>query len=67
MRSLILGLLTIGLSATLLWHLSNIWRYGQYLVVEPNIAVLSVETAVLVLILGFAVCTWVSDLRAKGK
>ena len=67
MRSLILGLLTIGLSAALLWHLFNIWRYGQYLVVEPNIAVLSVETAVLVLILGFAVYTWVSDLRAKGK
>ena len=43
----------IGMSAALLWHFSNIWRYGQHLVGEPNIAARSLETAGLLAILVF--------------
>ena len=37
-QKLIPAALIIGLSGALLWHLLNIWRYGQYRVGEPNIS-----------------------------
>jgi len=55
--------LVIGMSAALLWHFSNIWRYGQHLIQEPNIIILSLETAVLLLILAFGVFRLVVDFR----
>ena len=55
----------IGLSASLLWHFSNIWRYGQHLIQEPNIAILSLETAGLLLILIFGISKCISDLKRK--
>ena len=57
----------IGMSAALLWHFSNIWRYGQHLIREPNIVILSLETAGLLLILGFGVTKFISDLKGKRK
>jgi len=68
-KDLTLDAVIIGLSAALLWHFSNIWRYGQYLVGEPNIAIRSLETAGLLLILAFGVSKYISDLRRglKGK
>jgi len=68
-KDLVLDAVVIGLSAALLWHFSNIWRYGQYLVGEPNIAIRSLETAGLLLILAFGVSKYISDLRRglKGK
>ena len=47
--------LIIGMSLALLWHFSNIWRYGQYLVGEPDLTVRSAETLLLLLILAFGV------------
>ena len=66
-KDLVLDAVVIGLSAALLWHFSNIWRYGQYLVGEPNIAVRSLETAGLLLILAFGVSKYISDLRRGVK
>ena len=57
----------IGLSASLLWHFSNIWRYGQHLIQEPNIVILSLETAGLLLLLVFGISKCVSDLRGKVR
>ena len=57
----------IGLSAALLWHFSNIWRYGQHLIQESNTIILTLETAGLLLILGFGVTKLVSDLREKRR
>ena len=57
--------LVIGLSAALLWHFANIWRYGQYLVGEPNIVIRSLETVGLLLILAFGVGRYISDLRGE--
>ncbi len=64
---LIADILIIALSAGLLWHLSNIWRYGQYLVGEPNIAIRSLETGELLLILAFGVSKYIIDLRRGLK
>lgn len=62
-KDLVLDSAVIGLSAALLWHFSNIWRYGQHLVGEPNIAIRSLETGGLLLILAFGVSKYISDLR----
>jgi len=64
-KGLVLDTLIIGLSAALLWHFSNIWRYGQYLVQEPNIAIRSLETAMLLIILAFGISKLISDLKGK--
>ncbi len=53
----------IGMSAALLWHFLNIWRYGQHLIQEPNIVILTLETAGLLLIFTFGVTKFISDLR----
>ena len=57
----------IALSAALLWHFSNIWRYGQHLVGEPNILIRSVETVELFLILLFGISLFIIDLRRSTK
>ncbi len=62
-KSLAGNLMLIGLSASLLWHFSNIWRYGNHLIVEPNIVILSVETAGLLFILAFGVAKCIIDLK----
>jgi len=59
--------LIIGMSAALLWHFSNIWRYGQYLIGEPNIVIRSLETAGFLLILIFGINKYREDLKRKGE
>ena len=66
-KDLVLDAVVIGLSAALLWHFSNIWRYGQHLIQEPDIVILSLETAGLLFILAFGVSKYISDLRRGVK
>ena len=66
-KDLVLDVALVGLSAALLWHFSNIWRYGQHLIQEPDIVILSLETAGLLLILAFGVSKYISDLRRGVK
>ena len=63
MKEVIGDSLVIGMSVALLWHFSNIWRYGQHLIQEPNIIILSLETVVVLLILAFGVSRLVVDFR----
>lgn len=57
----------IGLSAALLWHFSNIWRYGQYLVGEPNLVIRSLETVGLLTIPVFGVTRFLGNVKGtKG-
>jgi len=65
-RDVIIDAAIIGMSAALLWHFSNIWRYGQCLIQEPNIAIRSLETAGIVAILALGINKFVSDLK-RGK
>lgn len=62
-RELITDLIIISQSAFLLWHFSNIWRYGSYLVEEPNLIILILETVLLLLIFTFGVSRYISNLR----
>ena len=55
----------IGMSTALLWHFLAIWRYGQYLVGEPNIPIRSLETVALIAILVFGVKSFIGMLRGK--
>jgi len=67
-KDCIADLLIVGMAIALLWELSNIWRYGQHLIQELNIVILSLETAGLLAILGFGVGKFISDLKRKrGK
>lgn len=66
-KDLVFDSIVIGLSAALLWHFSNIWRYGQYMIGEPNIAIRSLETAGLVFILIIGVSRYISDLKGKAR
>ncbi len=63
LKDLIGDTLVIGMSTALLWHLLNIWRYGQYLAGEPNMLIRSLETAVLLIILVFGTAKFVTDLK----
>ncbi len=65
-KDLVFDAIVIGLSAALLWHFSNIWRYGQHMIGEPNIAIRSLETAGLVFILIIGVSRYISDLKRKA-
>jgi len=67
MKNVIANGAIIGMSAVLLWHFSNIWRYGQHLIQEPNIVILSLETAVLLLILIVGISKYISDLRKEKR
>ena len=64
-KDLVFDTAMVGVSAALLWHLSNIWRYGQHLIQEPNIVILSLETAGLLLILTFGVTRLVNHFKGK--
>lgn len=66
-KDVIVNGVLIGMSAALLWHFSNIWRYGQYLVGEPNIVIRSLETAGLLIILVFGVSKLFKRAETKKR
>ena len=66
-KDLLIYTVVIGMSCALLWHFSNIWRYGQHLIGEPNTVILSLETVGLVLILGFGITKFISDLKGRRR
>jgi len=65
-RELITDCIIISQSVFLLWHFSNIWRYGSYLVEEPNGIIRTLETVLIVFILAFGVSRFINNLR-KGQ
>ena len=66
-KAVITDVLLIGLSSALLWHFSNIWRYGKHLVGEPNVVIRSLETAGLLVILIFGIVKYIIDIRRTKK
>jgi len=67
LKDVVSNAMIIGLSGALLWHFSNIWRYGQYLIGEPNIVIRSLETAGLLIILIFGIVKYVIDIRRTKR
>ncbi len=65
MRHAIGNGMIIGLSLALLWHFSNIWRYGQYLIGEPNIVIRSLETGGLLAIFIFGISNYISLVKRE--
>jgi hypothetical protein len=59
--------LLIGLSGALLWHFSNIWRYGQHIIQEPNKVILIVETAGLVIIFIYGISRYIGRLKKETE
>jgi len=67
MKDVIRDAMLIGLSCALLWHFSNIWRYGQHLIQEPNIIILCLETAGLLVIFIFGISKYLGGLKRETK
>ena len=66
-RNVIADGLIMALSAALLWHFSNIWRYGQYLAVESNVIIRSLEMAGLLGIFIFGATKYISYLSGSNR
>lgn len=62
-KDFIVDVVIISMSASFLWHFSNIWRYGQHLVGEPNIVIRSLETAWFLFIFAFGVGKCIRDIK----
>lgn len=67
MRHAIGNGIIVALSIALLWHFSNIWRYGSHLINEPNVLVLSLETVGVFLILTFGISNYISALKRETR
>jgi len=66
-KDVIRDAMLIGLSCALLWHFSNIWRYGQHLIQEPNIIILCLETAGLIVIFTFGISKFISGIKRETR
>ena len=66
MRRILISLCTIAVSLALLWHFSNIWRFGEHIIREPNIVILISETLLLIGILLFGIYSFIKELKG-GK
>jgi len=62
-RRVIASGLVIGLSSALLWHFSNIWRYGKHFIQEPNTPIFITETAFLVVIWAFGFYSLIKEAK----
>ncbi len=62
-REIIADGIIMGMSSALLWHFSNIWRYEQYVVMEPNLVIRSIETGGLLFIFAFGLRKFITDLK----
>ena len=67
LKDVVSNAMLIGLSGALLWHFSNIWRYGQHLIKEPNIVILILEIAGLLAIFIFGISKYISDLKRETR
>lgn len=64
--SIIIRILLIAVSAGLLWHFSNIWRFGSHYIQEPSLGILLFETLGVAAILILAILNFVKQI-SKGR
>jgi len=65
MMNICANALLIAVSSALLWHFSNIWRYGHHIIEEPNVLIRRLETGMLVGIVVFGAVKLMNDTRAS--
>ena len=55
------AVLSTAQALALLWHIGNIWRYGEHLIREPTQGILIAETVGLgvIALLGLLVMYWI--------
>jgi type VI protein secretion system component VasK len=62
----LLSLLSFAMASFLLVHFGMIWAYGRFYIYESNLAVLLLETTLIVVILAFSFYCLIEQLR-KSK
>ncbi len=63
MKNIISNILLIGVCLALLWHFSNIVRYGEHLIQEPNTGVLVAEILLIASMAIYAVVRTIAEVR----
>ena len=64
--SVIIRILLIAVSASLLWHFSNIWSFGSHYIQEPSLGILLFETLGVGAILILAILDFRKQI-SKGR
>ena len=67
MNSVITYGMIVGMSGALLAHFICIWIYGRIYIHEPNLLILTLETAFFIMVLGFGFGRFVASLRKPKK
>ena len=62
-RVYVLSLLAFAMASFLLFHFAAVWAYGDFFIYESNRLVLTLETTLMVAILGFSVFCIVEQVR----
>jgi hypothetical protein len=57
------GIINVGLSVFVLWHLSNIFRYGEFTIFESNPLILLAETIATIAFLAFGIYLFIYFYR----
>ena len=65
--NIIIRILLIAVSAGLLWHFSNIWRFGLHYIQEPSLGILLFETLGVGAILILAILNFLKQISKKGE
>ena len=63
MKTIISNILLIGACLTLLWHFSNIVRYGEHVIQEPNAIILTAEMTLVAGMTVYAVVRTIAEVR----
>lgn len=63
MREIMANVIILALASAFLAHFALIVKYGGYFIREPNLAILSLEIALLIGIMAFAILNIIRRLR----
>jgi len=63
LRIYVLALLAFAMASFLLFNFAAIWAYGRFFIYESNYLVLTLETTMMVAILGFSVFCIAEQVR----
>jgi len=57
---------SLGIALALLWHLSNIARYGEHIIREPGKPILVAEIAMVSILAALCAISLFRELKSKG-